>query len=297
MDINKVLASFQTGVKDSVVEKEVKKITGNISAIYTVQTLKQIFGFIDLTTLNGTDTCERAKQFAENINNFPNKFPEISNVAAICVYPTLLEHIKNSLTVKNVKITSVTGGFPSAQTFIDLKISETKKAIEKGANEIDMVISTGTFLSGNYHAVYEEIKAIKDACGINSLKVILESGVLENLTNVKIASIIAIEAGADFLQTSTGKVNPPATPEAVYVMAQIIKEYEEKTDKKIGIKPAGGISDSQKALKYYALVKEILGEEYLNPKHFRIGSKELANALLNDIAKMSSDQKEIISYF
>ena len=173
MDINKVLASFQTEVNDSVIEKEVKKITGNISAIYTVQTLKQIFGFIDLTTLNNTDTPERVKQFTENVNNFNTHFPDMPNVASICVYPTLVEHVKKNLKINSVKITSVAGGFPSAQTFLDLKLIETQRAIENGANEIDMVISAGALLSGDYQTVYDEIKAVKDVCGDLKLKVIL----------------------------------------------------------------------------------------------------------------------------
>jgi len=297
MDINKVLASFQTEVNDSVVEKEVKKITGNISAIYTVQTLKQIFGFIDLTTLNNTDTPERVKQFTEKVNNFNTHFPDMPNVASICVYPTLVEHVKRNLKINNVKITSVAGGFPSAQTFLDLKLIETQRAIESGANEIDMVISAGTLLRGDFQTVYDEIKAVKDVCGNLKLKVILESGSLKNLTNVKIASVIALEAGADFLKTSTGKTTPAASPEAVYVMAQTIKSHLEKTGKKTGIKPAGGISDSETALKYFALIKAVLGDNWLNSEFFRIGTNNLPNKLLNDISKMSSEQKEEILYF
>jgi len=297
MDINKVLASFQTEVNDSVIEKEVKKITGNISAIYTVQTLKQIFGFIDLTTLNNTDTPERVKQFTENVNNFNTHFPDMPNVASICVYPTLVEHVKKNLKINSVKITSVAGGFPSAQTFLDLKLIETQRAIENGANEIDMVISAGALLSGDYQTVYDEIKALKDVCGNLKLKVILESGSLKNLTNVKIASVIALEAGADFLKTSTGKTVPAASPEAVYVMAQTIKSHFEKTGQKTGIKPAGGISDSETALKYFALIKSVLGDNWLNSELFRIGTYNLSNKLLNDISKMSSEQKEEILYF
>ncbi len=297
MDIKKLLASYKTEIENSEIEKKVKKFTDNISAIYTVKTLKTIFGLIDLTTLNNTDTPETAKQFAENVNNFKTHFPDMPNVAAICVYPTLVEHVKNNLKVPGVKIASVAGGFPSSQTFIDLKIEEVKRAVEKGADEIDTVISAGTLLSGNYQTVYEEIKAIKNVCEDKHLKVILESGSLGDLNNVKIASILAIEAGADFLKTSTGKTVPTATLETTFVMSSIIKEYFEKTGKKIGIKPAGYIADSETALKYFSLIKNVLGEDWITPEFFRIGTNKLPNKLLNDISKMSSERKEEIIYF
>ncbi len=297
MELNKILTSYNQDIKDEVIEKTIKKITGNVSSIYTVDTLKKIFGFIDLTTLNHTDNEERAKLFAENVNKFKSDFPDMPDVAAICVYPTLVKAVKKNLKIDNVNIASVTGGFPSSQTFIDIKVAETKKVFENGADEADMVISVGTFLRGDYQTVFEEIKAIKEACGKKHLKVILESGSLGSMKNVKTASILAIEAGADFLKTSTGKTSPAATLEAVYVMAETVKEYYEKTGKKIGIKPAGGISDSETALKYYAVMKEVLGEDWLNPELFRIGASSLANKLLNDISSMQSEKKEDIIYF
>jgi len=297
MEIQKILDSYQINIDDASIEKEINRITSNISSIYNINTLKQIFGFIDLTTLNHTDSAERAKLFAENVNQFKSNFPDMPNVAAICVYPTLVEHVKANLHTEGVNIASVVGGFPSSQTFIDIKEEETKRAVQAGANEADMVISVGTFLSGDYQTVFDEIKTLKNAVGENHLKVILESGSLENLSNVKKASVIAVEAGCDFLKTSTGKTNPAATLEAVYVMAQTAKEYYEKTEKKIGIKPAGGISDSETALKFYAVIKEVLGEEWLNPKLFRIGASSLANKLLNDITQMGSEKTEVIKYF
>ncbi|NPA67752.1 MAG: deoxyribose-phosphate aldolase [Chlorobi bacterium] len=297
MDINKILDSYDLNINDSFAEAEVKKITSNISSIYKIETLKKIFGFIDLTTLNHTDTPARAKSFADKVNNFKSVFPDMPNVAAICVYPTLAEHVKKNLNVENVNIASVVGGFPSSQTFIEIKEAETKKAIDKGANEADMVISVGTFLSGDYKTVFDEIKTLKKAVGSNHLKVILESGSLENLKNVKKASVLAVEAGGDFLKTSTGKTTPAATLEAVYVMAQTAKEYFKKTGKKVGIKPAGGISDSETALKYYAVMDAVLGEEWLTPDLFRIGASSLANNLLNDIIHMSSEKTEDIKYF
>jgi deoxyribose-phosphate aldolase len=297
MDIKTVLASYNMEADTLSIEKNVKKITGNISSIYTVGTLKKIFGLIDLTSLNNTDTPQKAKQLTERVNNFQDRFPDMQNVAAICMYPPLTEHIKNNLKVKGVKIVSVTGGFPSGQTFIDIKVEETKKVIEKGADEVDMIISAGTVLSGDFQTVYEEIRAIKNVCGNKLLKVILESGSLGNLTNVRIASLIALEAGADFLKTSSGKTKPAATLEAVYVMAQSVMDYFNKTGKLAGIKPAGGISDSETALKYFLLIKEFFEDDKITPEHVRIGSDNLANKLLNDISKMSSEQKEIINYF
>ena len=297
MEINKLINSYNFEINDSVVEKEVKKITGNISSIYKVENLKKIFGLIDLTTLNAEDTPGKAKLFAENVNNFKAKFPDIPNVAAICVYPSLVEHVKENLKEANVNIASVVGGFPSSQTFLDIKVAETKKAFEKGANEADMVISVGTFLSGDYETVFNEIKALKEAAENKHLKVILESGLLGSLKNIKIASVLACEAGGDFLKTSTGKTKPAATLEAVYVMAQTAKEYYEKTGKKIGIKPAGGISDTETALKYFAIIKEVLGNEWLNPGLFRFGASSLANKLLSDIYKMISDKKDNVNYF
>ncbi len=297
MGINKILSSYDLNIQDDTVEREVKQITGNISSIYTVDTLKQIFGFIDLTTLNHTDTQDRAKYFAEKVNTFNSVFPDMPNVAAICVYPTLVKTVKENLNAKNVKIASVTGGFPSSQTFLNIKIAETEKVFEEGADEADMVISAGTFLSGDYETVFNEIKALKKVSGKKHLKVILESGSLGSMKNVKTASVIAAEAGADFIKTSTGKTNPAATLEAVYVMAQTVKEFYEKTGKKIGIKPAGGISDSVTALKYYAVLKDVLGTEYLTSELFRIGASSLANNLLNDISKMTTETKEEINYF
>lgn len=297
MNINTILTSYKTEVNTTVIEKEVKKITGNISSIYTVETLKTIFGLIDLTSLNNTDTPERIKQLAQNVNNFNDRFPDMENVAAICIYPPLVEYAKNDLKAEDVKIVSATGGFPSGQTFIDIKIEETKRVIEKGADEIDVVISAGTLLSDDYQTVFDEIKAIKDVCGDKLLKVITESGSLENLTNVRIASLIALEAGADFLISSSGKTIPAATLEAVYVMSQTITEFFERTGKQAGIKPTGGISDSETVLKFFSVIKEFFKEDKITPEYVRIGANGLANRLLSDISMMSSDYKEIINYF
>ncbi|HKK10748.1 MAG TPA: deoxyribose-phosphate aldolase, partial [Bacteroidales bacterium] len=222
--------------------------------------------------------CNKAKKTE-------NKEQGIPKVAAICVYPNFSKLVSEELKNTNIKTAVVATGFPSGQTFREVKLLEVKKAVEAGAEEIDMVISRGVFLEKNYQEVFDEIKEVKKACADAHLKVILETGELENLTQVKIASHIAMEAGADFIKTSTGKINPAATTDAFLVMTDAIKEYHQKTGKKIGIKPAGGISDPETALKYYAIVKENLGEEWLNNQLFRIGASSLLNKLLHTIEK------------
>jgi deoxyribose-phosphate aldolase len=293
METSLLFIKNSTPVNESLVGSEVKRITENTESLNSVETLKKIFSCIDLTTLNTQDTQEKARQFAEKVTEFPKVFPNIPNVAAICVYPSLVSTVRAFLKVPNVGIASVVGGFPSSQTFIDVKCVETSFAFNVGATEADMVISVGEFLSGDYDLVYDEIIQIKDACGDGHLKVILETGALENLTNIKTASMIAMEAGGDFIKTSTGKLNPSATLEAVYVMAQAAKEFFEKTGRKVGIKPAGGISDAQTALKYYAVIKDVLGEEWLTPGLFRIGASSLANNLLTEINRLNGLQDDI----
>lgn len=247
--------------------------------------LKEIVSFIDLTTLNGDDTkdkvvalCNKAIETEDNEQGFPK-------VAAICVYPNFSKLVSEKLKNTSIKTAVVATGFPSGQTFREVKLLEVKKAVEEGAEEIDMVISRGVFLEKNYQEVFNEIKEVKKACGESHLKVILETGELENLSQVKIASHIAMEAGADFIKTSTGKIKPAATTDAFLLMTDAIKEFYKRTGKKIGIKPAGGISDTETALKYYAIVKENLGQEWLNNELFRIGASSLLDKLLQSIKK------------
>lgn len=277
-----LFSKYNFNLSDTEVSVKVSEIISEAEQYKTPDILKQIFGFIDLTTLSETDTKAKAKRFAENVNNFAEKYPGIPNVAAICVYPSLVQEVKTNLKV-DIGLASVVGGFPASQTLIEIKTAETEAAFAKGASEADMVISVGTFLSGDYKTVFDEIRAIKKACGNGHLKVILESGTLKTAENIKKASISAIEAGGDFIKTSTGKTQPAATLEAVYVMASIIKEYYEQTGKKIGLKPAGGISDADTAVKYYAIMKNVLGDEWLVPELFRIGASSLADKLLSDI--------------
>jgi len=219
----------------------------------------------------------------EKVNHFKSAFPHLSNVAAICVYPALIPAVKSHLTEENVGIASVAAGFPSSQTFIEVKIAETSMVVNEGASEVDVVISVGKFLEGNYSEVYDELSEIKAACRNAHLKVILETGALKTSVNIKKAAILAMSAGADFVKTSTGKIQVSATLEATYIICHAIKEWYEKTGQKIGYKPAGGISTTEEAVKHYTLVKHILGEEWLNNQLFRFGASRLANHLLSSI--------------
>ncbi|MCE1157079.1 MAG: deoxyribose-phosphate aldolase, partial [Bacteroidales bacterium] len=237
---------------------------------------------IDLTSLNGTDTEEQIVAMTQKVNEFEKAFPGIPNVGAICVYPSMVPVVKKNL-VPKIGIASVAAGFPASQTFIEVKIAETSMAVMEGAGEIDVVISIGKFLSGRYEEVREELQEIKAACRGSHLKVIIETGALGSAANIKKASVLSMSAGADFIKTSTGKIPVAATPEATYIMCSAIKEWYEHTGEQIGYKPAGGIVTTEDAVKHYTIVKEVLGEEWLNNKLFRIGASRLANNLLTDI--------------
>lgn len=278
------LGKYNTNLNDADIKAQVATlIEKKLPANNTEEVKKLLFNCIDLTTLNSSDSDESVMKFTERVNKFDEEFPELKNVAAICVYPNFAQVVKDTLEVENVNIACVSGGFPSSQTFIEVKIAETAMAIMEGADEIDIVISVGKFLSGDYETMCEEIQEIKDTCKDKHLKVILETGALDNASNIKKASILSIYSGADFIKTSTGKQQPAATPEAALVMCQAIKEYYEETGNKIGFKPAGGINTVNDALVYYTIVKETLGEEWLNNKLFRLGTSRLANLLLSEI--------------
>lgn len=244
---------------------------------------KFLFNCIDLTTLKSEDSDESVMKFAQKVNLFDEQYPDLKNVAAICVYPNFAEIVKDTLEVEDVKIACVSAGFPSSQTFIEVKVAETAMALMDGADEIDVVISVGKFLAGDYETVCDELEELKATCKEHHLKVILETGALKSAEQIKKASILAMYSGADFIKTSTGKQNPAATPEAAYIMCQTIKEYHEKTGRKVGFKPAGGINCVNDALVYYSIVKEVLGEEWLTNELFRLGTSRLANLLLSDI--------------
>lgn len=281
---NATLAKYNTQLNDKDVAAQVSAIIDSkVAENSTLDVKKFLFNCIDLTTLNTTDSDESVMKFTQNVNRFEESYPDLKNVAAICVYPCFAEIVKDTLEVEDVNIACVSAGFPSSQTFIEVKVAETAMAIMDGADEIDIVISVGKFLSGDYEAMCDEIAEIKATCKEKHLKVILETGALQSAKNIKKASILSMYAGADFIKTSTGKQQPAATPEAAYVMCQAIKEYYEQTGIKVGFKPAGGINCVNDALIYYTIVKEVLGEEWLTNKLFRLGTSRLANLLLSDI--------------
>src|SRR5574344_303652 len=271
-------------------EKNIENIKNDKSPI-SKDILIDILNLIDLTSLEGTDTNSKIIEMTEKVNNFNNVFPNYKNVAAICVYPAMVETVKKTLTAKNINIAAVGAGFPASQTFLSVKLAECDLCVVKGASEVDIVISIGKFLSQNYDFVAKEIAMLKNVIGDKHLKVILETGELKTLENIKTASILAMESGADFIKTSTGKTATSASLEAVYIMCESIKEYYEKTGKKIGIKPSGGIRKAEEAIMYYRVVESILGKEWLNNKLFRFGASSLANNILSNI-----ENKEI-KYF
>lgn len=278
------LGKYNTNLNDDEVKAKVAAIIEkNVPQNDTLDIKKFLFHCIDLTTLNTIDSDDDVLKFTEKVNQFADEYPNLDNVAAICVFPNMAKIVSETLEADNVKIAAVSAGFPSSQTFIEVKIAETAMAIMEGANEIDIVISVGKFLSGNYEDMCEEIQELKDTCKENHMKVILETGALCSASNIKKASILSMYSGADFIKTSTGKQQPAATPEAAYVMCEAIKEYYAESGRKIGFKPAGGINTVHDALVYYSIVKEVLGEEWLNNELFRLGTSRLANLLLSDI--------------
>lgn len=278
------LAKYDTTLNDNLISRKVEELIRNkVSENNTLEVKKFLFGCIDLTSLNTTDYDGSIIEFTEKVNRFDNEFPDLPNVAAICVYPCFAQTVRSVLEVESVKIACVSAGFPSSQTFTEVKIAETALALSEGADEIDIVMSVGNFLSGSYQEMCEEIQEIKDLCKERHLKVILETGALRNATDIKKASLLSMYSGADFIKTSTGKLQPAATPEAAYVMCQSIKEYHELTGYKTGFKPAGGMNTVHDALVYYTIVKEILGREWLTSELFRLGTSRLANLLLEEI--------------
>ena len=281
---NEALSKYNTALKDDeVAAATAKLIEKHLEENNTKEVKKFLFHCIDLTTLKCNDSEPSVMQFTQRVNDFVDKYPDLDNVAAICVYPNMAEIVNDTLEADNVNIACVSGGFPSSQTFIEVKVAETSLALHAGADEIDIVISVGKFLSGDYEGMCDEIEELKDVCGEKHLKVILETGALATAENIKKASILSMYSGADFIKTSTGKEKPAATPEAAYVMCQAIKEYFLETGRKVGFKPAGGINTVEDALTYYTIVKEVLGKEWLNNELFRLGTSRLANLLLSDI--------------
>ncbi len=273
------------------IKREISKITDNIDNWLNKEALRKYIGLIDLTSLNSADTSSKIFGLVEKVNNFNIDFPKYPSVAAMCVYPNFAKLLKSSLKVKNVKIAVVAGAFPSSQSFKEIKTAECRMAVENGADEVDIVLALNKFLDKKYEETKSEIRDIKAVIGDKHLKVILETGVLKEEHLIDYAAEIAIESGADFIKTSTGKIEPAATPEAAYIMCKRIKAYYEKTGKRIGFKPAGGISTPKEAALYFAIVENVLGNEWLTPQLFRFGASRLANNLLTEV------EGKVINYF
>ena len=275
---------YKINLSDADIQAAVKKIiTEKVHENDTPEVKKFLFGSIELTSLNTTDSDVSIMAFTEKVNRFDSLYPNFPHVAAVCTYPCFAEVVNDTLEVDGVEITCVSGSFPSSQALIEVKVAETALALKDGATEIDIVIPVGKFLSGNYAELCEEIAELKQVCGEHAMKVILETGDLKTAANIKKAAILSMYAGADYIKTSTGKEKISATPEAAYVMCQAIKEYYEKTGIQIGFKPAGGINTVMDAIIYYTIVKEVLGEKWLTNKWFRLGTSRLANMLLSEM--------------
>ncbi len=275
------LAASKVLADDAVIAAEVKKIVEKAPEYASPEVWQLLFSSIDLTTLSTEDSDRSVAKFTQRVNDFDNDYPQFGNVAAICVYSNFAETVKTHLDVPGVDIAVVAGCFPSSQTFQAVKVADVALAVAGGANEVDIVFNVGQFLDGDYESLSDEIIELKHTARDAKLKVILETGCLKTADNFKKASILALYSEADFLKTSTGKIYPGASLEAAWVMCQCIKEYYQLTGRKVGFKASGGVRTSEEALQYYALVKEILGDEWLNHDLFRIGASSLANAILS----------------
>lgn len=283
----------KVGVEERVARFQTRSIKNEAK----IQGLKMVLNMIDLTTLEGKDTPGKVRQLCYKAQHLHDAYPGLPTVAAICVYPTMVAEAKKALGDSGIKVASVSTAFPSGQSTHEIKLADTRFAVENGADEIDMVISRGKFLAGEYDFVFDEIAAIKEACGKARLKVILETGELASLDQVRRASDIALYAGADFIKTSTGKIQPAATMQVTYTMLCAIKDFYRKTGIKVGMKPAGGISSSKLALHNLVMVKETLGNEWLNNEWFRFGASSLANDVLMQLVKQQTGHYQNADYF
>ena len=278
------LSKYRTNISDDEVRNAVRQIIAEkVHENDTTEVKKFLMGSVELTTLKTTDSEDSVLSFTEKVNKFDETYPDLPHVATICVYPCYAKTVSESLEVDGVEIACVSGSFPSSQALIEVKVAETALAIKDGATEIDIVMPVGKFLSGDYEGVADEIEELKEVCGEHKMKVILETGCLKTAENIKKASLLAMYAGADYIKTSTGKLEPAATPEAAYVMCQAIKEYYDETGIQIGFKPAGGLNSVMDALIYYTIVKEVLGEKWLTNQWLRLGTSRLANLLLSEV--------------
>ena len=281
---DQMLSQYNTSLKDSEIAAKVAEIIEKkVPENDTLAVKKFLMGSVELTTLKTTDSEESVLAFTEKVNKFEDAYPELPHIATICVYPCFAKIVSQSLEVEGVEVACVSGSFPSSQALIEIKTVETALALKDGATEIDIVMSVGKYLSGDYETLCDEISELKAICGDKKMKVILETGLLPSTSDIKKASLLAMYAGADYIKTSTGKEKPAATPEAAYVMCQAIKEYYDKTGIQIGFKPAGGLNTVHDALIYYTIVKEVLGEKWLTNQWLRLGTSRLANLLLSEV--------------
>ena len=286
--INKIMDKYQEALAaskvlsdDAAVAAEVQKIVEKAPEYASPEVWQFLFSSIDLTTLSTEDSVSSVAKFTQRVNDFDNDYPQFKNVAAICVYSNFADVVKSHLDVPGVDVCVVAGGFPSSQTFQAVKVADVALAVEGGADEVDIVLNVGQFLDGNYEDLTDEIIELKHTARGAKLKVILETGALKTAENIKRASVLAMYSDADFIKTSTGKIYPGASLEAAWVMCQCIKEYYQLTGRKVGFKAAGGVRTSEDALRYYAIVKEVLGDEWLCQDLFRLGASSLANSILS----------------
>lgn len=292
-DLSRVTPVDEVGVNERVARFQSRSIKKESK----VQALKTVLSMIDLTTLEGHDTVGKVRQLCQKAMHLHDKLPDLPHVAAVCVYPTMVAVARKALGNSGIKVASVATAFPSGMAPRRIKLEETKIAVAEGADEIDMVISRGAFLQGDYGLVFDEIVAVKEACGEAHLKVILETGELGTLDRVRRASVLAMHAGADFIKTSTGKIQPAATMPVTLVMLQAIRDYYYETGRQVGMKPAGGISNAKLAVHYLVMLRETLGNGWMSPDWFRFGASSLANDVLMQIQKQATGVYQSADYF
>ena len=281
---DEALAKYDTRLDDKMVQSAVRRIIAEkVHENDTPEVKRFLLGSVELTSLKTTDSETSIMALTERVNKFDEQYPDLPHVATICVYPCFAKTVSETLEIDGVEIACVSGSFPSSQALMEVKVAETALALQDGATEIDTVMPVGKFLSEDYEGVADDIGQLKEVCGEHKMKVILETGCLKTAENIKKASILAMYSGADYIKTSTGKLEPAATPEAAYVMCQSIKEYYDETGIQIGFKPAGGLNSVMDALTYYTIVKEVLGKQWLTNKWFRLGTSRLANMLVSEI--------------
>jgi deoxyribose-phosphate aldolase len=292
-DLSRVPAVDEVGVNERVARFQSR----SIKTASKIEALKLILSMIDLTTLEGQDTPGKVRQLCQKAIHLHDAMPGLPHVAAVCVYPTMVGVAKDALEGRDINIASVATAFPSGQAPLSVKLEDTRMAVDAGATEIDMVISRGEFLAGQYGHVFDEIVAIKEACGDAHLKVILETGELGTLDRVRRASVLAMHAGADFIKTSTGKIQPAATMQVTLVMLQAIRDYYYETGRMVGMKPAGGISNAKLAVHYLVMLRETLGNAWMTPEWFRFGASSLANDVLMQLQKQATGVYQSADYF